>query len=33
VNCFILHQSFGKNDNFITCYIVTGALVIIAIFF
>jgi len=26
LNCFILHKYFGKNDSFITSYIVTGAL-------
>jgi len=28
-NYFILHKSFGKNDNFITCYIGIGVFVII----
>jgi len=32
LNYFILHKSFGKNDNFITCYIAIGALAIIANF-
>ena len=32
LNCFMLHKSFGKHNNFFTCYITSGAPAIIANF-